>query len=125
MILLSEEKTLESLFVFIVSGGFAMSAALFASKLTKLDVEEAPEWMKTQGGKTKVLLGGNLFGVIFVAAVIYGFMHLTWWIPLACMIVTFPAFHVIVLERLFSLAKGFFISGFIAVASTGLLWFYW
>lgn len=102
-----------------------MSAALFAGKLIKLDVEKAPDWVKSQEGKTKVLLGGNLFGLIFVIAVVYGFMHLAWWIPLACMVVTFPAFHVIVLERLFSLSKGFFISGFIALASTGFLWFYW
>lgn len=102
-----------------------MSAALFASKLVKLEGAEAPDWAKTQEGKTKVLLAGNLCGLIFVIAVVYGFLHLAWWIPLVCMVLTFPAFHVIILERLFSLSNGFFISGCIALLSTGLLWFYW
>ncbi len=102
-----------------------MSAALFASKLIKLDEEKAPAWVQTKEGKTKAVLAGNLFGIILVAAMVFGFVHLAWWIPIACVVITFPALHVIVFERLFSESKGVVVCGALAAASSGLLWFYW
>lgn len=102
-----------------------MSAALFAGKLMKLPDEEAPEWLQSKEGKTKVLLAGNLFGLILVAAMVYGIYHMTWWIPVICLFISFPAIHVIVMERLFNPFKGVFFSGFVALASTSLLWLYW
>lgn len=102
-----------------------MSAALSANTLVKMDDEEAPLWARDKAGKTRVLLGGNLFGIILVAAMVFGIYHMTWWIPVICLFVTFPAFHVIILERLLGPAKGLMFSGFVALGSIALMWMSW
>ncbi len=116
---------MDPILVFLIAGTFAMSASISASKLLKLPVEEQPGWMQGKSGNVRVLLGGNLFALILVATVVFGVYHLTWWVPVACLFITFPVLHVIILERLLGPAKGFMFSGFAAIASTPLLWIFW
>mgnify|MGYP001048195201 CR=1 FL=1 len=116
---------MDPLIIFLISGTFAMSAAIFASKLLKLPAEEQPSWGQGQSGNTRILLGGNLFALTLVAAVVYGVFHVAWWIPVACLFITFPVIHVVILEKILSPAKGFLFSGFVAIASTPLLWLFW
>lgn len=116
---------MDPIIVFCIAGVFAMSAALCASQLVKMDDETAPVWARGKSGKTKVLLGGNLFAVILIAAMAYGIFHLIWWIPVVCLFISFPVIHVLILEKLLGPSKGFMISGFAALASTALMWLYW
>ena len=116
---------LDPILVFLIAGAFAMSAAIFASKLLKLPVDEQPEWAQGKSGNVRILLGGNLFAIALIAAVVYGFYHLVWWIPVACLFITFPVIHVIILEKILSPGKGFLFSGICTVACLPLLWLYW
>lgn len=116
---------MEAIIVFGVVGAFAMSAALCANQLLKLPEEEQPEWVRGKSGNTKVLMAGNLYSAVLVATIVYGFFHLQWWIPLVCLVLTFPVIHVVILEKLLGLSKGFFISGTLAVLGSPALWLFW
>ncbi|MCW8885209.1 MAG: hypothetical protein OQK12_08125 [Motiliproteus sp.] len=116
---------MDPILVFLIVGSFAMSAAISASQLLKLPEEEKPSWMHGSSGNTKVLLAGNLFGLVLIATIAYGIFHLTWWVPVACLFVTFPVIHVVILEKLLGAVRGFWLSGFIALAGTPLLWLFW
>ncbi|OMH38179.1 hypothetical protein [Motiliproteus sp. MSK22-1] len=102
-----------------------MSASLFASKLVKQPVEEQPRWTQGQSGNARVLIGGNVLVLVLIASMVYGIYHMDWWIPVACLFVSFPVLHVVVLERIFAPAKGFLFSGAIALGSAPLIWFFW
>lgn len=108
---------MDPILVFLLSGAFSMSAAISASKLLKRPLEDRPKWAQSTTGARNVLLLGNLFGLILVAAIWFGIAHLTWWIPLACLFITFPILHVLILERMLGDVKGFVFGGVLAVAS--------
>lgn len=116
---------MEPMLVFLLSGTFSMSAAIATSKLLKRPDEERPSWLQSTSSARKVLLLGNLFALVLVAAMWFGITHLTWWIPIACLFITFPVIHVLILERLFGDVKGMVVCGAASVASTGLLWLHW
>ncbi|MEH6629037.1 MAG: hypothetical protein V7739_21595 [Motiliproteus sp.] len=116
---------MDPIIVFLIAGTLAMSAAISASKLLKLPEEEQPAWMGSKSGKIRVLIGGNLFALTLVASVVYGAFHLIWWVPVACLFITFPVIHVVILEKLLGSAKGFWITGVAALASNLLLWLFW
>lgn len=111
--------------VFLLAGTFSMSASICASKLLKLPEEEQPQWVRGKSGKVRVLLTGNLFAVLLVAAMVYGVMHLTWWIPVVCLFITFPVLHVVILERLLGASRGFLFSGVLSVGAAVLMGVYW
>ncbi len=123
--LISGVYALDPIIIFLLSGLFPMSAAIAASKLMKLTEEQRPSWIQGESGLRNVVLLGNLFGLILIAALWYGFTHVEWWIPLLCLVITFPVVHVIIIERLFGLSKSFMFSGALSIAATGLLWLHW
>ncbi len=116
---------LEQIIVFLLSGVFPMSAAISASKLMKLPADQQPAWGQGEAGMRTVVLLGNLFGLILIAALWYGFSHVDWWVPLLCLVITFPVVHVVVIERLFGLSKSFMFSGALSLAAPVLLWLHW
>ncbi|MFT5720478.1 MAG: hypothetical protein ACI9W6_000774 [Motiliproteus sp.] len=116
---------MDPIIIFLLSGLFPMSAAITASKLMKLPAAERPGWVQGDVGLRKVVLLGNLFGLILIAALWFGFTHIVWWIPVLCLVITFPIVHVIIIERLFGLSKSFMFSGALSLAATGLLWLHW
>jgi len=115
----------DPILVFLLSGAFSMSAAISASKLLKRPLEDRPRWAQSVTGARNVLLVGNLFGLILVAAMWFGLTHLTWWIPVLCLFITFPVLHVLILERLLGDVKGMVFGGLVALASTLLLGLNW
>tara|TARA_R110002167_G_scaffold56558_8_gene160540 strand:+ start:7569 stop:7964 length:396 start_codon:yes stop_codon:yes gene_type:complete len=123
--LISGAAPLDPIIIFLLSGLFPMSAAISASKLMKLPEEQRPGWVQGESGMRRVVLLGNLFGLILIAALWFGFTHLDWWIPLVCLLITFPVVHLVVIERLFGLSKSFMFSGALSLAVTGLLWLHW
>ncbi|WP_210398298.1 hypothetical protein [Motiliproteus sediminis] len=116
---------MEPMLVFLLSGTFSMSAAISTSKLLKRPAEERPGWLQTTASARNLLLLGNLFALLLVAAMWFGITHLTWWIPVACLFVTFPVIHVLILERLLGDVKGVLFCGTASVASALLLWLGW
>lgn len=116
---------MDPIVVVLISGTFSMSAAIAASQLLKLPVAERPGWMQGKNGQIGVLMGGNLFALILVASMFYGFFHLTWWLPVLCLFLTFPVIHVLILEKLLGPTKEFTLSGLLAVASIPSLWLFW
>tara|TARA_R110002095_G_scaffold145658_2_gene126058 strand:- start:3190 stop:3585 length:396 start_codon:yes stop_codon:yes gene_type:complete len=123
--LISGAAPLDPIIIFLLSGLFPMSAAISASKLMKLPEEQRPGWVQGESGMRRVVLLGNLFGLILIAALWFGFTYLDWWIPLVCLVITFPVVHLVVIERLFGLSKSFMFSGALSLAVTGLLWLHW
>ena len=111
--------------MFLLSGLFPMSAALAAAKLMKLPEAERPAWIATESGMKRMIWLGNLCGVVLLGALWYGFTHLDWWVPLLCLVLTFPVIHLVLIERLFGMSKSFMFSVTLSMAVPGLLWLYW
>ncbi len=101
-----------------------MSAALFAGKILKMDEEDRPAWLPVQRN-TLVLMLGNVFAVGLVGAMVYGVLNLTWWLPILCLFITFPVFHVLILDRIFKPGAGVVLSGLLSVIGSASLWHYW
>ena len=116
---------MDHIIVFLLSGLFPMSAAIAASKLMKLPVDKRPEWVQGDAGLRKVVLLGNLCGVVLIAALWFGFSHLDWWLPLSCLVFTFPVVHLALIERMFGLSKSLMFSTALSMAVPMLLWLYW
>lgn len=116
---------MDQIIVFLLSGLFPMSAAIAASKLMKLPADQQPGWMQDEAGMRKVVLFGNLCGAVLIASLWFGFSHLDWWLPLSCLVFTFPVIHVALFERLFGLSKSFMFSGALSMAVPVLLWLHW
>ncbi len=116
---------MDQIIVFLLSGLFPMSAAIAASKLMKLPADEQPGWVQGEAGMRKVVLLGNLCGVVLIAALWFGFSHLDWWVPLSCLVFTFPVVHLVLIERLFGLSKSFLFSAALSMAVPVLLWLHW
>ncbi|RDE22839.1 hypothetical protein DV711_09745 [Motiliproteus coralliicola] len=116
---------MEPIIVFLLCGVFPMSAAIAASKLMKMPEEERPAWVREEAKLQRVVMLGNLFGLVLIAALWYGFTRLEWWIPVLCLVLTFPVIHLMVIERLFGLSKSFMFSGALSLASPVLLWLHW
>jgi hypothetical protein len=116
---------LDPLIVFLIAGTFSMSGAICAGRLVKLSDEEKPAWIQTQRWGLAILLGGNLLGLVLVAAMIYGIKHLHWWVPVGCLFITFPVLHVVIIERVLGAVNGFFTGAAASLVSILLLWLYW
>ncbi len=111
--------------MFLIAGAFSMSAAIFASSILKQDEELRPAWARQRGGQVALLLAGNLAAVTLVAAMVYGVRHLTWWVPVVCLFLSFPIVHVVILDRLFPARVGIWLSGLGTLAGAGLIGVYW
>jgi hypothetical protein len=59
-----------------------------------------PAWGLTEPGHSYMPLFFTVSGVSFLFTMAYGFVHLTWWIPLFALIIGFPFTHHLILRRL-------------------------
>lgn len=84
--------------IFVLAGAAAMSGALFARRLLHMPEEERHGWTAGNAGAGRVLLLGNICALLLVASLVYGFIHLAWWLPLICLVMTFPVIQRLLLE---------------------------
>jgi len=106
---------MEPIYIFTLTGAFAMAAALSARQVshdvltqnqqaldssvnTDTDTEiAAPAPVKVPGIH---LAAGNLSVIALIASLVYGGQNLAWWIPVSFLVVSFPAVYYIFLCRL-------------------------
>ncbi len=116
---------MHALYVFLFSGFVAMSAALSAGAINKLAEENKPEFVKKPNGQVSVIMMGNFAALVLIAAMAYGVLKLDWYIPLGCMFITFPAIHVLLIQRVLGELKSLFVMTPLVAVSAVALYYYW
>ncbi|SIQ38324.1 hypothetical protein [Marinobacterium stanieri] len=115
----------EALYLFLATGVVSMAAALSAGALNKLPEEKRPAFMQSRNGQVAVIMAGNLGALTLVGAMAYGFRQLDWWIPLSCLLLTFPLVHQVLLQRLLGDVKTLVLTMPLVIAAIFALYFYW
>ena len=117
--------TFEPIYLFIFAGLVAMSAALSAGALNKLPLEQKPAFMQKGNGTVMVVMAGNLAALTLLGAMAYGFLTLTWWIPLSCLFISFPVLHVILFQRVLGDLKNLILMTVLVLAAIPTLYINW
>ncbi|MBA4501274.1 hypothetical protein [Marinobacterium marinum] len=115
----------EALYLFLATGLVSMSAALSAGALTKLPEDQRPACMASRNALAAVVMAGNLGALTLIGALAYGVRHLDWWIPISCVLVTFPLVHIVVFQRLLGDFKTLVLMLPLVVAAIAALYYYW
>lgn len=116
---------MDPLVLFILSGFVAMSGALSAGAINKLPESERPAFAQTRNGLLAVVMAGNLSAATLIFAAAYGVRLLGWWIPLLCLIISFPLLHMLVVQRFLGPLKGLMIAAPACIAACVFLYIQW
>lgn len=114
-----------SIVLFLFAGLVSMSGALSAGALNKLPVEERPGFMRKPSGQTTIIMVGNLAAVTLLAAMVYGFKTQEWWVPLSCLLVSFPVVHLLFLKRLLGDFKNLWLMLVLVIVAIVLMYLNW
>ena len=102
---------MEPIYIFTLTGAFAMSAALSARQVSHDVLTQNQQALDSSANTdtdtdtpAKVpgihLAAGNLSVIALIASLVYGGQNLAWWIPVSFLVVSFPAVYYIFLRRL-------------------------
>ncbi len=116
---------MEPIFIFLISGFVAMSAALSAGAISKLPEEQKTGKLASRNTQVAVIMAGNLAALTLVCAMAFGIQKLDWWIPVICLFVSFPVVHLLVLQRLLGDIKSLMLMTPLVIASIPVLYYYW
>ncbi|GGO83274.1 hypothetical protein GCM10011348_26650 [Marinobacterium nitratireducens] len=116
---------MDPLVLFLLTGFVSMSAALSAGTINKLPDADKPPIAQTRNGLVSVVMIGNLGAVGLIFSMAYGLRQLDWWIPVLCLIVTFPVVHIALVQRLLGPARSLFLMLPLVLASLVALYHYW
>jgi hypothetical protein len=98
----------EPIYLFTIAGGFSMAGALSARQVMQdnLPADTSDVSIEQTNIAKRFMIAGNLAVVALVLAMIYGWQQFAWWIPVAFLIVTFPALYYVFLQRLLAAKIG-------------------
>lgn len=116
---------MDPIILFIATGFLAMSTALSAGALNKLPEDKRSGFMATRNGALFVVMMGNIAALTLIGALAYGFSNLHWAIPLSCVFVSFPLFHILILQRLLGEKRSILLTSVPTLASAVMLYIYW
>ena len=93
---------MQPIYLFTIAGALAMAGALSASQVMQDHLSgDKQDIQAVQNNIVKrYLVAGNLAVISLVLAMIYGWQQFVWWLPVAFLIVTFPALYYAFLNRL-------------------------
>lgn len=100
---------MEPIYIFTLTGAFAMGAALHARQVGHDVLTQNKQTFNTPDDKENssqisvpgiYLAAGNLAVIALIATIIYGGQNLAWWIPVSFLVVSFPAIYYIFLSRM-------------------------
>jgi hypothetical protein len=100
---------MEPIYIFSLTGAFAMAAALSARQVSHDVLTQNQQTLEIADGgqnsaQAKVagiyLAAGNLAVIALIACLVYGGQNLAWWIPVSFLVVSFPATYYIFLCRM-------------------------
>ena len=106
---------MEPIYIFTLTGAFAMSAALSARQVShdvliqnqqSIDTSENTDTQATAKVPGIYLAAGNLSVIALIASIVYGGQNFAWWIPVSFLVVSFPAIYYIFLRRLLKPKRG-------------------
>ena len=106
---------MEPIYIFTLTGAFAMSAALSARQVShdvliqnqqSIDTSENTDTQATAKVPGIYLAAGNLSVIALIASIVYGGQNFAWWIPVSFLVVSFPAIYYIFLRRLLNPKRG-------------------
>jgi hypothetical protein len=115
---------MEPIYIFTLTGAFAMSAALSARQVShdvliqnqqSLDTSENTDTQATAKVPGIYLAAGNLSVIALIASIVYGGQNFAWWIPVSFLVVSFPAIYYIFLRRLLNPKRGSLVYSLLAL----------
>ena len=115
---------MEPIYIFTLTGAFAMSAALSARQVShdvliqnqqSLDTSENTDTQATAKVPGIYLAAGNLSVIALIASIVYGGQNFAWWIPVSFLVVSFPAIYYIFLRRLLNPKRGSLVYALLAL----------
>ena len=116
---------IEPLFIFLFTGIVSMSAALSAGAINKMPEEDKPAIANSRNGLMAIVLAGNVAAVALLFSAAYGFYNLDWYIPLACVFISFPVVHLVAIQPMLGDVKALFVMSPLALLSLPVLYLYW
>ena len=102
-----------------------MSAALSAGAINKLPEEKKVGKLAERNTQVAIIMAGNLAALTLVGAMAFGMLNLVWWIPLVCLLITFPVVHLLVMQRLLGDIKNLKLMTPLVIGSVATLYYYW
>ena len=112
---------MEPIYIFTLTGAFAMGAALSARQVSHDVLTQNQQALDSSANtdtdtdadtdtRAKVpgiyLAAGNLSVIALIASLVYGGQNFVWWIPVSFLVVSFPAIYYIFLRRLLKPKRG-------------------
>jgi len=104
---------MEPIYIFTLTGAFAMGAALSARQVShdvltqnQQSLDASPNTEATAKVPGIYLAAGNLAVIALIASLVYGGQNFAWWIPVSFLIVSFPAIYYIFLRRILDPKRG-------------------
>lgn len=116
---------MDPIFTFLITGFVSMSAALSAGAVNKLPDEQKTGKLAERNTQVAIIMAGNLAALTLVGAMAFGMLNLEWWIPLVCLLITFPVVHLLVMQRLLGDVKNLVLMTPLVLGSIATLYYYW
>jgi len=102
---------MEPIYIFTLTGAFAMGAALCARQVSH-DVLTQNQQSLNDDDANEIsvpviyLAAGNLAVIALIASLVYGGQNFAWWIPVSFLVISFPAIYYIFLRRMLNPKRG-------------------
>ncbi|WP_293268900.1 hypothetical protein [Neptunomonas sp.] len=116
---------MDPIFTFLITGFVSMSAALSAGAINKLSDEQKIGKLAERNTQVAIIMAGNLAALTMIGAMAFGMLNLMWWIPLLCLLVSFPVVHILVMQRLLGDVKNLILMTPLVLGSVATLYYYW
>jgi len=102
---------MEPIYIFTLTGAFAMGAALSARQVShdiidQAKLNNADAQIPEVTVPARYLFAGNLAAVALIVSLVYGGQNFAWWIPVSSLVVSFPAIYYIFLRRILKATVG-------------------
>lgn len=124
---------MDPIYIFTLTGAFAMAAALSARQVSYDAMPQSPPGRQDDAQDTSskqitpvsvsatYLIAGNLAVIALIASVVYGAQNFAWWIPVSSLIVSFPAIYYILLRRMLQPKLGSLVYAGLALVGLALM----
>ena len=116
---------MDPIFTFLITGFVSMSAALSAGAVNKLPEEKKTGKLAERNTQVAIIMAGNFAALTLIGAMAFGMLNLVWWIPLVCLLITFPVVHLLVMQRLLGDVKNLILMTPLVIGSIATLYYYW
>jgi len=115
----------EELTIFLAIGLIQLAAFKGAHNVSRYPLPLQPAWALNAKGQTILYFLFTISGLCYAFTLIYGFVHLQWWIPVVSMILVFPFTYYLLIRPVTGDIFPMTIGSLLSIIGAGFIGYTW